>query len=116
MNTRDYTLRYYTEDDVCIMPLVGEFDLSNAAEIETLIVAAVKGGKPVIVDFSATDYIDSTVLSVLVRQWKRVGRHLRIVVPRASHIRRVFEVTGLVHRLSVSDTLDDAKSVTRPTG
>ena len=114
MNTRDYSLRYYDDDHVCVMKLTGEFDISNAAEVETLIVAAAEGAKPLVVDFSATGYIDSTVLSVLLRQWRRVGdRHLQIVVPRTSHIRRIFEITGLHQRLHISDTLEDAKSVTR---
>ena len=114
MSVLKQTLRYYEQDDVCIIPLIGEFDLSNAGEAEALIVAATEGGNPVIIDFSATGYIDSSILSVLVRQSKRVGDDLRIVVPRATHIRRVFEVTGLLQRFRISDTLADAKSITRP--
>ena len=61
-------------------------------------------------DFSDTVYIDSTVLSVLIRQKRRAGAHLRIVVPPASRLRRIFEVTGLLARLDIKASIEEARA------
>ena len=61
--------------------------------------------RPVAVDFSECRYIDSTVLTVLIRANKTLGDALRIVIPRDSHIRRIFAITNLDRVMHIDETL-----------
>jgi len=94
------------EDGVRVVPVTGEVDLANSSALEARIETALaEGPAVVVVDFSAADYIDSTVLSVLVRQKKHAGEQLRIVVPEESRLRRIFRLTGLEERLDLKTSL-----------
>ena len=55
-------------DGTMVLTAVGELDLSNIAEFSDAIAAAVRagtGGRPVRVDLSDVDYLDSGAISVL---------------------------------------------------
>jgi anti-anti-sigma factor len=106
----------YDRDGIWVLPLTGEFDLANSAELEASIAAALERGQPLIIDFSLVEYIDSTVLSALARQKKRAGEQLLVVVPRQTHLRRVFEVTGLHRHLAIDGTLAEALDKARQRG
>ena len=104
----DYQIRFYDYNGVYIVPVTGEYDLSNAGVLEAAIQAALKGENPVVVDFSNTRYIDSTVLALLVRQKKQAPSRVRIVVPPGGHLRKIFDVTGLHTALSIADSIEAA--------
>ena len=53
--------------DVSVIVLVGEVDLAMQRELELACDQALEGGVPVIVDASATTFIDSVALGFLVR-------------------------------------------------
>jgi anti-anti-sigma factor len=99
----DCAVGYYERDGVRVVPVTGEFDFSNIDWLEALIEVALNGAKPVVLDFQGTNYIDSTVLSVLVRQKQRAGDRLRIVVPAASKLRRIFELSDLEKQLQLQE-------------
>lgn len=99
--------RHYRLDGVMVLPLGGEFDIGNSARLEEEINAALDGSDvPLVLDLSATDYVDSTVLAVLVRARNRAGERLIIVVPPASRVRRIFDVTGLATGLGVREAFE----------
>ena len=110
MDATDAAVHSYDRAGVRVLPVFGEFDLANSGTLENLIELALAGDQPVIVDFSATGYIDSTVLTVLVRQKRHAGDRLRIVVPAQSRLRRIFAITGLEARLELKTSLEDAGS------
>jgi len=103
------SLRSYDQDGVRIMEVSGEFDLANCHELEAFLSATLVDVKPVVIDFSAANYIDSSVLSVLARQKIRVGERLRIVVPDQTQVRRIFAVTGLDERLNICGSIAEAQ-------
>lgn len=104
----DYEVCFHDRDSMRIMPLAGEFDLSNSDALAYMIAAALQGANPVIIDFSAAVYIDSTVLGVLVQQKKRAGERLQLVVPPGGKLRRLFDITGLRTGLAVKDSIEAA--------
>jgi anti-anti-sigma factor len=59
-----------------------------------------------VVDFTGCRYIDSTVLTVLVRASKKNGDALHVVIPLGSHIRRIFAITNLDRMIRIEETLD----------
>ncbi|HMD01800.1 MAG TPA: STAS domain-containing protein [Candidatus Baltobacteraceae bacterium] len=93
---------------VAVLPVVGEVDLSTAREFEARIRETTDGRPAVVVDFSRTEYIDSTVLAILIRRKKALGDRFRVVVPKTARMRRVFDVTGLTGALGVKESVGDA--------
>ena len=101
-------LASYRRDGIQVLPLPGEFDLSNEAELEAAIAAACACGDAIVLDLSDTQYIDSTVLTVLVRQRIARGKNLRVVLPLQHRLRRIFEITSLDTELRLFSNLDEA--------
>ena len=107
-------LASYRRGGIQVLPLRGEFDLSNEAELEAAIAAACDCSDVIVLDLSDTQYIDSTVLTVLVRQRIARGKNLRVVLPLQHRLRRIFEITSLDTELRLFSSLDEAL-VERPT-
>jgi anti-sigma B factor antagonist len=92
-----------------IIRVRGELDYLNSEQLDTTIARlAREGTRNVVIDFTECRYIDSSVLSVVVRARKSLGDALRLVIPPASHIRRIFSIAGLEHTLRIQDTLAEA--------
>jgi anti-sigma B factor antagonist len=99
------------DGDAFIVSLNGEADAYNAAELEQALqgVLAV-GGTTVAVDLIEVTFIDSTVLSVLLRyqgRFKTLGGDC-IIVSDDRRVLRTFEVTGLDRTFVIERRLSDA--------
>jgi anti-sigma B factor antagonist len=94
----------------CVIAVEGELDLSTAPRLKWMLVEALQAGQTqLIVDLSATSFMDSTALGVLigVNRGLDVGARLAIVCPR-SKVLKIFELSGMDGAFSVFDTLDQA--------
>jgi anti-sigma B factor antagonist len=97
--------------ELALVSVSGELDLYTAGCLEARIEeAGAVGAETVVVDLSEASFIDSTALSVLVRENKRLeGRgHALVVVINDPRTLRVVEVTGLGRSLRTYATLQDA--------
>jgi anti-anti-sigma factor len=54
------------DDGVSVIELRGEHDLSTSAEVRTVLASAVTDRRPTVVELSLTDFIDSSILGVLL--------------------------------------------------
>ncbi len=104
----DYEIRFYDHEGVYIVPVTGDYDMSNADVLDSTVQAALKSGNAVVIDFRTTRYIDSTILALLVRQKKQEGGRVQIVVPPDAHVRKIFDITGLYVGLSIADSIEAA--------
>jgi anti-sigma B factor antagonist len=107
------------DGDAFIVSLNGEADAYNAAELEQALqgVLAV-GGTTVAVDLIEVTFIDSTVLSVLLRyqgRFKTLGGDC-IIVSDDRRVLRTFEVTGLDRTFVIERRLSDAIAGILPDG
>lgn len=59
------------EDDVHVLALLGEHDVSTAPELRSEIERIAGAGGDVIVDLSQTEFIDSSIVGVLVDGYRR---------------------------------------------
>ncbi len=88
----------------------GEVDLSNARPILDTVAASTPDDTSLLVlDLSATTYLDSAGISALFRLAERLRsrrQDLRLVVPPGSPIRAVLQLTHLDHVIQVDDALD----------
>ena len=100
-------------DGACVVMLTGEHDLSTAQELTDALADA--ADPATLVDLSATSFIDSAVLGVLIashRDAAAAGRGWALVVGPGSGaaVRRILELTGLDTVMPVYATREQALS------
>lgn len=95
-----------------IVTLRGEQDLHSKPEVRKALAAASTSGN-VLVDLSECTFIDSSVISELLRTSNNLhkqGGLLELVIPSGAHqaIRNVFELMGLQRVLPIHETRAEA--------
>ena len=102
------------EDGIVIASLTGEIDLSNAAEITDALVGSVPNeALGLVIDLSDVSYLDSAGVRMLAELDHRLGwraQALRVVAPEASRSRRVLAIAGLERVLSITTSVEAARS------
>jgi anti-anti-sigma factor len=88
-----------------ILHVFGEVDLTSVDELRSSIDRAAASGPHVIVDLEPCTYIDSTILSVLMRASDTYAGRFQIVVPPTGIVRRVFTITSLIGQLPVIEKI-----------
>jgi anti-sigma B factor antagonist len=104
----------------CVVVLGGEVDLYTAPELKQELHRLVaEGATRVVIDMTATTFIDSTTLGVLLSVVKRVrpeGGTVVLVCPDRN-VRRIFEITLLDRVFPIVDTRDEAfEMIGQPAG
>jgi anti-anti-sigma factor len=98
-------------DGRVVVAVHGAVDLFAAPELKRRLIEAVdRGTSEIILDLSATEFLDSTGLGALLATYKRLsvrGGRLVVVLGETSVV-RVFEITGLDSILTFADSLDAA--------
>ena len=99
------------EPDAVVARLVGEVDLSNAAELgsalEGSIAPATRG---VVLDLSTTAYLDSAAIRMifdLERALRGRRRQLRLVVPAGMPVEKVLKLTGVLWTVPHDPTAEE---------
>jgi anti-anti-sigma factor len=98
---------------VAVITLLGEHDLASAAELEHTIASVSEGNQGIVVDLTATDFIDSTILHALVQAHRSLGDRFALEVATTTHVRRLLEVTGLEEVLPCAPTREEAVRLVR---
>lgn len=100
-------------DGVTVMCPVGEFDIAGTDLLRSTLREAITAERSkLVVDLSATTFLDSTALGTLLGAARRAGGWdgwVRLVAPPAN-IRRVLRVTELDTVFGLYDTVDQAIS------
>ncbi len=114
MSTGAFDFRVETETadgDICILSVSGEVDLFTAPELKLAAQRELDGGATrLVVDLTATRFLDSTALGVLIGLVKRVrplGGDLTIVNTEPTTA-KTFAITGLDEVFTVVATRDEA--------
>lgn len=102
-------------DELTLVRIVGEVDISNAREL----LAAIEAGAPeetstLAVDLTGTTYLDSAGIQLLFLLAERLDgrrRRLRLIVPEGAPIRAVLELTGLPKLVPLEDRLDRDQAI-----
>jgi anti-sigma B factor antagonist/stage II sporulation protein AA (anti-sigma F factor antagonist) len=94
-------------DGGVVAHLRGEIDLANVEEIRALLVAAVdQEVRGLVLDLSATTYLDSTGIRLLFELAQRLQarrQRVRLVAADAAIVRRVVLLTHLEERVPIDE-------------
>lgn len=96
---------------VALVVLAGEHDLHSADEVQQTFDQSLAACDHLIVDLSSADFIDSTIVHVLLQTRKHAierDRKFNVVLGTAPIVERILEVTGVVGRLNVVASVEQA--------
>lgn len=102
----EFTLR--TIDDVPVLTLKGEVDISNVADFQRAL-QAVPQADLIVVDLAAVGFLDSTALAALVR-YRNVtaarGGSVTLVIANPL-VQRIFHITNFDREFKIVRRLED---------
>lgn len=96
-----------------VLAVAGEVDLGTAPQLKDRLAELVADGhRHVVVDLTATEFLDSTGLGALVAGLKRLRAHQgdMKVVCNTARVRKVFEITHVDRVVPMFDSVDAACS------
>lgn len=94
-----------------VVAVRGEIDLFTAPELKQKLTDAIEGGKMrIVVDLTATTFLDSTALGVLIGAVKRLRTRdgALVIVNIDQNIAKTFEITGLDQIFTIVAERDSA--------
>jgi anti-sigma B factor antagonist len=96
------------EGGIAVLTLSGEVDVSNSGLVREAALKLISSGEnKLIVDLAGIEYMDSTGLGTMVGLHKRLREKEGefILAGSQPQVRRLFDITGLVRVLKMSDDL-----------
>ena len=91
-----------------LVTVTGEHDLSTVPQLEQALAQIEPDHSNVVIDLAATQFIDSSILGVLVRRAAVPGGKVVLVAAPGSPPRRVLDLVALQSVLAVYDSRSDA--------
>ena len=94
-----------------LVVLAGEHDLHSADEVQEAFDRSLAVCDHLIVDLSTAEFIDSTIVGVLLQTKKHaieLDRKFNFVLGTAPVVERILEVTGVVPLLNIVPTVEQA--------
>ncbi len=100
-------------DGSVVVSLAGYHDLDTAPRVQRALSEAIDKAKPVVIDLSTTEMLDSTVLGSIITAHTRASNRGQTVVLAVDHesrpvVRNLLRVTGIASSVDIYPTLDDA--------
>jgi stage II sporulation protein AA (anti-sigma F factor antagonist) len=99
-----------------VVVLEGEHDLGTSAELEALLSSLLAEHELVVADISAVEFMDSSVINVLMRAQREAegaGRRFHVQVGTAAIVQRALDITEATTYLNCFATRDEALGVER---
>jgi anti-sigma B factor antagonist len=102
-----------SEEDVAIVSLIGEHELYSVLDVERALDNAIQEGRSVVVDLSRAEFLDSSVVAILLRAREEAhvqGASFALVIDDSTgqSVRQLFEITGLATIFRVASSREEA--------
>jgi anti-sigma B factor antagonist len=92
-----------------VITVEGELDLSSAPRLQWMLEDALDAGRGrLLIDLSATSFMDSTGLGVLIGVNRRLAEQRLSIICPPGVVRQVFDFSGTDGAFEIFDTLDAA--------
>ena len=98
-------------DGTAVVVFSGEHDLASAPEVRELFESLLKEDDLVVADFSEAEFVDSSILSVVLDTQARaleLGKVFRLQMHTSVIVRRAFEMSGVFAAVEHVSTRDEA--------
>jgi anti-anti-sigma factor len=107
-----------TDGEVTVMELRGEIDSAAEEALGTGYARASEGTGPVVLDFSAVEYINSSGIALIVGLLAQARSHGTEIRARglSDHYREIFEITRLSDFMTIENEAGDGASTSRRDG
>jgi anti-sigma B factor antagonist len=113
----EFAMEVTDQDGCAVVAVRGEVDLATAPALKNRLLELVADGvREIVVDLTATEFLDSTGLGAVVAAYKRVRAHdghLRLVATSA-RVKRVFEITNLDRVVPIFTSVEEACAAPPP--
>jgi anti-sigma B factor antagonist len=100
--------------ELTVLRIDGEVDISNVDELTAAVERVAEAGPSVVVlDLSATTYLDSTgvrLIFLLAERLEARRRRLRVLVPEDAPVRSLLELTGLPGIVPLETRIEELRS------
>ncbi len=99
-----------SEGEIVVLVLHGEHDLSTAPDVRAAVDEALASGRDVVVDLERTEFIDSSILGVLVAGYRSIsaepgpGRTFAVVAQPNGPVTRLFDLVAISDMIDVYPT------------
>lgn len=107
-------------DNVPVVRSRQDIDAANATQVrEELIRFLDKGAEGIVLDLSATRYLDSAGIDMLFRLNERLRQRrasLQLVIPAGSNLQRLAEIVALPSAVPIHETVEEALAEYRRDG
>ena len=100
-----------SQPNAALVVLAGEHDLHSANEVRQTFDRSLAACDHLIVDLSAAEFIDSTIVGLLLHAKNKaieLDRKFNVVLGTAPAVERILDVTGVVELLNVVPTVEKA--------
>ena len=102
-----------SDGGIPVLVLRGEHDLSTAPDVRAHVEDAIRGEGDLVVDLSATDFIDSSILGVLVAGYRGLARseqprRFAVVAVPGTPVTRLFDLVSVSDLIPVYTTRAEA--------
>jgi anti-sigma B factor antagonist len=107
----DFAIGHHLEGEIAVVEVSGWIEISTAPELRDTLIALIDEGRlHLVIDLSATVFLDSTGLGVLVGLLHRLrSRDGSLAIAGArDRVYRTFQVSKLTQVLTLTDTVEDA--------
>jgi anti-anti-sigma factor len=110
MATRELEVTVRRRGGTAILDLSGDVDSSAEATLQRAYDEAAASGGPVVLNFAAADYINSTGIALIVGLLAQArARSVQVTACGLSdHYREIFEITRLADFMTITDDEDGA--------
>jgi len=99
------------QPNTALVELGGEHDLYSADSLRETLDMSLYVSDHLIVDLSGAEFIDSTIIGVLMKTLAKAAeldRRFSVVIGTAPAVKRILEVTGVLPLLNVAPTVERA--------
>jgi anti-anti-sigma factor len=105
MATRELEVALRWDDGVPVLDLIGDIDSDAEDALQRAWDAAASDGRALVLDFSRTNYINSTGIALIVRLLADArARGIELTAQGLSdHYRTIFEITRLADFMRIAD-------------
>jgi anti-sigma B factor antagonist len=116
MSPTSFAIESRERGSALVIAIRGELDLHTAPQLEESLSPVLQdGNRPLAIDLSACEFIDSTGIALIIRAWRQLGGESNgtangsfALCGVSDQVQRLFDLTGIESMIPMHASLEDA--------